>query len=478
MRTTSAVVLAAGRGTRMHSALPKVMHAVCGVPIVHFVVQAALDAGCDDVVVVVGSGREIVEDYLGRVFGRERVRSAVQEEQRGTGDAARVGLAALAQHGKSPDRVLILNGDVPLVRGDDLRQVLRSLDEPGPPVALAIAACLVGNPAGYGRVLRDGDGQGAKVVEIREHRDLRTDAERAVQEINAGIYAAPLSFFRAALPTLAPSNAQGELYLTDVVAFASGAGERISAVVLAEDVLAGVNDREQLAQVDATMHARIVKRWRLLGATVCNGAYLEASVVLEADVTVESGAVLRGGTHLERGSRVDVGCVLTNVFVGPGAVVKPYTVATDSRIGSRSHVGPFAHLRPESELGEEAHVGNFVETKKTKLGRGAKANHLAYLGDGVIGDGANIGAGTIFCNYDGVQKHTTTIGPGAFVGSDSQLVAPVTVGANAYVATGTTVTRDVPPDALAIARVKQENREGYAPRLRSRMKAAKAAKSE
>ncbi len=478
MRTTSAVVLAAGRGTRMRSALPKVMHPVCGVPIVHFVVQAALDAGCDEVVVVVGSGREIVEDYLGRAFGRERVRSAVQEEQRGTGDAARVGLGALAQHGKSPDRVLILNGDVPLVRGDDLRKVLRPLDEPGPPIALAIATCLVSNPAGYGRVLRDGPDQGAHVVEIREHSDLRNDIERAVQEINAGIYAAPLSLFRAALATLAPSNAQGELYLTDVAAFASRAGERISAVVLAEDVLAGVNDREQLAHVDATMHARIVKRWRLLGATVRDGAYLEASVVLEADVTVESGAVLRGATHVERGSRVDVGCVLTNVFVGPGAVVKPYTVATDSRIGPRSHVGPFAHLRPESELGEEAHVGNFVETKKTKLGRGAKANHLAYLGDGVIGDGANIGAGTIFCNYDGVQKHTTTIGPGAFVGSDSQLVAPVTVGANAYVATGTTVTRDVPPDALAIARVKQENREGYAPRLRSRMKAAKAAKSE
>jgi bifunctional UDP-N-acetylglucosamine pyrophosphorylase/glucosamine-1-phosphate N-acetyltransferase len=460
----------------MKSALPKVMHPVCGVPIVHFVVQAALDAGCEDVVVVLGHGREIVEPYLERTFGRERVRPSFQEEPRGTGDAARVGLAALATIGKPPDRLLILNGDVPLVGGDDLRQLLRRLDEPPPSVALAIATCLVSNPSGYGRVLRDG--VGAEVVEIREHRDLQNDLQRAVREINAGIYAGPLAFFRDALAALKPSNAQGELYLTDVAAFAARAGERVSTVTLAEDVLAGVNDREQLAQVDATMRTRILKRWRLLGATVHDGACVDASVVLEADVTVERGAVLRGTTHLEQGSRVDVGCVLTNVFVGVDAIVKPYTVATDSRIGPRSHVGPFAHLRPESELGEGAHVGNFVETKKTKLGRGAKANHLAYLGDGVIGDGANIGAGTIFCNYDGVQKHTTTIGPGAFVGSDSQLVAPVTVGANAYVATGTTVTRDVPPDALAIARVKQENREGYAPRLRRRMIAAKAAKSK
>jgi bifunctional UDP-N-acetylglucosamine pyrophosphorylase/glucosamine-1-phosphate N-acetyltransferase len=198
-------------------------------------------------------------------------------------------------------------------------------------------------------------------------------------------------------------------------------------------------------------------------------------VELAPDVVVESGAVLRGITRVARGATIDVGCVLKNAVVGEEAIIKPYSVIADSTVGARAEIGPFAHLRPQSDIGDEAHVGNFVETKKTKMARGAKANHLAYLGDGVIGEGANVGAGTIFCNYDGVQKHTTVIEKGAFIGSDSQLVAPVRVGEGAYVATGTTVTQDVPPDALAIARVRQENKPGYASKLRARLKAAKEA---
>jgi bifunctional UDP-N-acetylglucosamine pyrophosphorylase/glucosamine-1-phosphate N-acetyltransferase len=468
MNTTTAIVLAAGQGTRMKSALPKVMHAVSGLPILHYGVQAALDAGCDEVVVVVGHGRQSVEDYLARTFPGDRVRTALQEQQRGTGDAARVGLAAVKRPSAS---ILVMNGDVPLVRGDDLKRVLEPLDQAKAPT-LAFAVCVVDDPTGYGRVVRK-DG---KVVFIREHRDLRDEAERAVREINAGIYAANVALLREALATLTPNNAQGELYLTDVVAFASNAGELIVTVELGADVLAGVNDREQLEQVDRAMQARIVRQWRTAGATVREGARIETPVVLEADVTVEGGAVLRGRTHVRRGASVDVGCVLTNVDVGEGATVRPYSVATEARIGARAHVGPFAHLRPESDLGEEAHVGNFVETKKTRMGKGAKANHLAYLGDGVIGAGANVGAGTIFCNYDGFRKHTTTIGAGAFIGSDSQIVAPVTIGENAYVATGTTVTRDVPAEALAIGRTKQENKEGYASRLRARLKAGQEKK--
>jgi bifunctional UDP-N-acetylglucosamine pyrophosphorylase/glucosamine-1-phosphate N-acetyltransferase len=466
METTTAIVLAAGQGTRMKSVLPKVMHTVSGLPIVHFVIRAALEAGCGEVVVVVGNGRHLVEDYLTRAFPGTHVRAAIQEQQRGTGDAARVGLDAA---GKQSSRVLIVNGDAPLIRGEDLSAIVRPLDQPASPAALSLATCLPDDPTGYGRVLRKGD----KVVEVREHRDLRLDEERAVREINAGIYAAQVTLVRQALSTLVPNNAQGELYLTDIVAFACNAGERIATVVLPADVLAGVNDRDQLAAVEQTMQARIARKWRLAGATVREGARLEAGVVLEPDATVEGGAVLRGATRIGRGATVDVGCVLTNVVVEEGATVKPYSVATNSRIGPRAQVGPFAHLRPESDIGEEARIGNFVEAKKTTMGRGAKANHLAYLGDGVIGDGANIGAGTIFCNYDGVSKHKTTIESGAFVGSDSQIVAPVTIGANAYVATGTTVTKDVPADALAISRVKQENKEGYAARLRARMKAAK-----
>jgi bifunctional UDP-N-acetylglucosamine pyrophosphorylase/glucosamine-1-phosphate N-acetyltransferase len=470
MQTTAAIVLAAGQGTRMKSAIPKVMHRLCGLPIVHFGVQAALDAGCGEVIVVVGHGRHLVEEYLEHAFRGAQVRTVVQPRQRGTGDAAGVGLAAARSN---MARAVILNGDVPLIRGDELRAVALPLDHPDTPASLAFATCTLDDPTGYGRVLRK-DGL---VVEVREQRDLRADGERAIREINAGIYVANVALLREALATLMPNNAQDELYLTDIVAFANNASERIRAVALGADVLAGVNDREQLAQVEDAMHARIVRAWRLAGVTVRSGARVDAGVVLEPDSIVEAGVILRGSTRIERGASVDIGCVLTNVVVGAGAVVKPYTVAIDSQIGPRAQVGPFAHLRPGSDLGEEAHVGNFVETKKTRMGRGAKANHLAYLGDGIIGDGANIGAGTIFCNYDGVQKHTTTIEAGVFVGSDSQIVAPVTIGKNAYVATGTTVTRDVPEDALAISRVPQQNKDGYASKLRERFAASRASRA-
>ncbi len=466
MQTTTAIILAAGQGTRMKSALPKVMHTVCGLPIVHFSVQVALDAGCSDVVVVVGHGRDVVKEYLAQAFQDGRVRVAVQEHQRGTGDATRAGLDGVE---RAAGRVLVMNGDVPLLTAEDARAVAVALDDGRPPPALAFATCIVDDPTGYGRILRSG----GRVVEVREHRELRSAEERAVREINAGIYVASSAFLREALAALVPNNAQGELYLTDIVAFASNAAEPIATVQRGAEVLAGVNDRDQLARVEQTMRARILHRWRVGGATIRESAWIDAGVVLEQDVTVEGGAVLRGRTRVGRGATIDVGCVLKNVDVGEGALLKPYSVATDSRIGPNAVVGPFAHLRPESDIGEEAHVGNFVETKKTRMRRGAKANHLAYLGDSVIGERANVGAGTIFCNYDGFQKHITVIEEGAFIGSDSQIIAPVTVGANAYVATGTTVTENIPADALAVGRVKQVNKEGYAPKLRARLKAAK-----
>jgi bifunctional UDP-N-acetylglucosamine pyrophosphorylase/glucosamine-1-phosphate N-acetyltransferase len=237
----------------------------------------------------------------------------------------------------------------------------------------------------------------------------------------------------------------------------------------------GVNDRAQLALADRAMVERIVKKHRVAGVTVRDGARIEYGVVIENDATVESFAVLRGRTRVGKGAVIDVGCVLTNADVGAGVALKPYSIVTDSIVRERAQIGPFSHLRPESDIGEEAHVGNFVETKKTRLDRGAKANHLAYLGDGFVGENANVGAGTIFCNYDGFQKQITRIGKNAFIGSDSQLVAPVTIGDGAYVATGTTVTKDVPADALAIGRMKQENKDGYASRLKARLKAQKEA---
>jgi bifunctional UDP-N-acetylglucosamine pyrophosphorylase/glucosamine-1-phosphate N-acetyltransferase len=338
--------------------------------------------------------------------------------------------------------------------------------------AMGLATCVVDDATGYGRILRDASGE---PTEIREHKDLRTDAERAVREINPGIFFAKTALFRELVAKLQPNNAQGELYLTDVIALSRAKGARVIAVPSRAEVLVGINDRVQLADAEARLHRRIADAWRKAGVTVRDGARIDASVAFEGDATVEAFAVLRGQTRIGAGVRIDVGCVLTDVTVDAGAVLKPYTVAQSSRIGARAQVGPFSHLRPESDLGEDAHVGNFVETKKTRLGKGAKANHLAYLGDGIVGARANVGAGTIFCNYDGFQKHTTVIEDDAFIGSDSQLVAPVTIGAGAYVATGTTVTKDVPADALAISRPKQENKEGYASRLKARMKAAKEA---
>ena len=469
---TTAVVLAAGQGTRMKSALPKVLHGIAGRPIVHFPVRAAVEAGCGEVVVVVGHGREAVESYLSAAFhangGVPMVKSALQKEQRGTGDAAKAALPAV---GASAERILLYYGDSPLLEAADVAAVAKKLDE-DPSAVLAIATCTTNDPFGYGRVIRDAAGN---VVEIREQRDLQTDEERAIREWNPGIYAAKRSFFEEALASLEPNNAQGEYYLTDIVRYATKKGLRVATVPSRPEVMDGVNDRAQLAALDRAMVARILDRHRRAGVTIRDGARIEDSVTIERDAVVESFAVLRGNTKVGAGAVVDVGCVLTNADVGENVTLKPYTVITDSVVRARAQIGPFSHLRPESDIGEEAHVGNFVETKKTRLDKGAKANHLAYLGDGFVGEGANVGAGTIFCNYDGFSKHVTRIGKGAFIGSDSQLVAPVTIGDGAYVGTGTTVTKDVPADALAIGRAKQENKEGYASRLKARLKAQKEA---
>ncbi|WP_394823239.1 bifunctional UDP-N-acetylglucosamine diphosphorylase/glucosamine-1-phosphate N-acetyltransferase GlmU [Pendulispora albinea] len=468
MERTAAVILAAGQGTRMKSELPKVMHTLAGRPLIYFPVRAALDAGCAEVIVVVGHGREHVSSYLAKTFG-DRVRTAVQESQRGTGDAAKSGLDAVDATRDNCDAALVFYGDAPLLAAADLSQVARAFQEDAR-CTLALATCEVADPHGYGRILRDERGD---IVEIREHRDLRTDAERAVREINPGIFIAKLDFWHTALAELRPNNAQGELYLTDVVSFARGSNQLVRTAPSRDEVLLGVNDRQQLIEAEIAIHERIARDLRRSGVTVRAGARIDEGVRIGHDTVIETGVVLRGNTVIGARATIDVGCVLTNVVVDDGAVLKPYSVLADSHVGPRAQVGPFSHVRPDSDIGEEAHVGNFVETKKTRLGRGAKANHLAYLGDGVVGAAANIGAGTIFCNYDGYRKHTTVIGEGAFIGSDSQIVAPVTIGDGAYVATGTTVTRDVPSDALAISRVRQENKEGYAVRLRARLKPVK-----
>lgn len=454
---TIALVLAAGQGTRMKSSQPKVLHPVAGRAMVTYPVSAALEAGVDGCVVVVGHGRELVESTLRERFGG-RVRTVLQAAQRGTGDAVRCAMRAV---GAEAERVIILYGDCPLVRPSTLRQLLDAQGD----AELALLTASLEDPTGYGRILR---GPSGAVVAIREHKDA-SETERAIREVNPGLYAVRVPFLRRALARLSADNAQGELYLTDVVAMAAHEG---SVRDLAGDVdeLRGVNDRIELAERNARMRERILAAWAKAGAGIDDPrtTYIDADCVLEQDSSIAPGVHLRGRCLIRRGARVEVGSVLTDVEVDEGAEVLPYTVAARSRIGRGAHVGPFAHLRPDTELGPESKVGNFSETKKTRIGARSKVNHLSYVGDGVIGEDVNVGAGTIFCNYDGSRKHTTTIEDGAFIGSDSQLVAPVRIGKGAYVASGTTITRDVADDDLAISRTPQQNKKGFASRLRAR----------
>lgn len=457
------VILAAGQGTRMKSSLPKVLHTIAGAPMVLFAIDAALALEPERVVIVVGHGREQVESAVRERFG-DRVTFAVQAQQRGTADAVR---ASLSEIPATSEEVIITYGDCPLVPGAFLQRLCAAREESR--ALVAVATTTLDDPAGYGRILRDAHG---RVTAIREHKDC-TPIERAINVINAGLYAVERAFLEHALASIDASNAQGEFYLTDLVERADRARPDGVAVVEVRgraELLRGINDRAELADAEAYLLEAINDRWRREGNTIARGARIERDVVLERDVTIAHGATLRGRTRVASHVSIDVGCVLEDAVIHEGARLKPYTIVSRSTVGPRAQLGPFAHVRPESEVGEDAHVGNFVELKKTRMARGAKANHLAYLGDGVIGAAANIGAGTIFCNYDGFQKHTTTVCDGAFVGSNSALVAPVTIGEGAYVGSGSVITKDVPKDALGIGRARQENKEGYAERLRAMKK--------
>ncbi len=445
----------------MKSRVPKVLHSVAGRPLLYYPLKAALDAGASEAVIVT-SGNPEIEAQLRQHLPGAALSFVTQAVPRGTGDAARVGLSKVKS-----ERVLLVCGDTPLVSAEELSRLVAALGAR----ELLLLSCELAEPAGYGRVLRDARG---RVLEIREHRDLQSDAERAVREVNAGMYVARADTLRAVLERLSPDNAQGEYYLTDAVRLLGP--ERCEALLGHADALVGVNDRRQLRDAEQRLFERVRARHAVAGVTTRGEVLIDDTVELAADVTVETGARLRGRTRVGGGAFIDVGCVLEDAVVGEGAHVKPYSVISGSEVGRDVEIGPFSHVRPESLIEEGARIGNFVETKKTRVRKGAKASHLSYLGDADIGEGANIGAGTIVCNYDGFRKHRTVIGAQAFIGSDSQLVAPVTIGEGAYVATGTTVTLDVPADALAVARVRQENKPGYASRLKARLKAGREPK--
>jgi bifunctional UDP-N-acetylglucosamine pyrophosphorylase/glucosamine-1-phosphate N-acetyltransferase len=466
MSDLAALILAGGQSRRMKSPLSKVLHRVAGRPLIYYPVAAARAASASRVIVIAApKDREAIEEYLVSTFGRTAIQVVVQDPPRGTGDAARIGAAVLDT---STRRVLILSGDTPLIRSGDVERLAAALSQDRP---LVIGTCVPDSPHGYGRILRDDAG---RAVAIREQVDLKSDAERAIREINAGLYAVMLDGLMSVLSGLSPNNAQAEYYLTDIVPAFAGRGG-IATVEFAPDAAVGVNDRSQLTRVQDVMFARIAERHRVAGSSVATGTYIDDAVRIGQDARIESGVHLRGDTEIGDGSVVDVGCVVTDSSLGAGVTLLPYTVVAESRVGDGCQLGPFARLRPKTVLETDVRLGNFVETKATTMRRGAKANHLAYLGDGDVGENTNIGAGTIFCNYDGFSKNRTAIGRDVFIGSDSQLVAPVTVGDGAYVATATCVTQDVPADAMAIGRVRQTNKEGYAPKLRD-MKRATAKK--
>jgi bifunctional UDP-N-acetylglucosamine pyrophosphorylase/glucosamine-1-phosphate N-acetyltransferase len=330
-----------------------------------------------------------------------------------------------------------------------------------------LVTATLATPDGYGRIVRDQTGAVTRVV---ENRDC-SDEERKISEVNPGLYDVDAAFLRDAIRQLTPDNAQGQLYLTDVVELAASHGNVVSVAADMAD-LTGVNDQHDLAICAARRRGRIAEALAKDGVAITDldTLYVDADCEVEAGASLGAQVHLRGKCVVRQGASIDVGCVLTNVVVEANALVLPYTVATDSTIGEGASVGPFSHLRPQSQLGPRSKVGNFSETKKTTLGEGSKVNHLAYVGDGIIGKGVNIGAGTIFCNYDGERKHTTVIGDDVFIGSGSQLVAPIKVGRGAYIASGTTVTHDVPEDSLAVGRAKQENKKGYAARLRAKLR--------
>jgi bifunctional UDP-N-acetylglucosamine pyrophosphorylase/glucosamine-1-phosphate N-acetyltransferase len=445
------VILAAGKGTRMKSQLPKVLHPVNGVPLLNRVLAAAAGVSPASAVLVLGHRSELIEQHVGAAPGRAFV---IQEPQLGTGHALAQALPFLAD---AQGDVLLLYGDVPLLTTKTMRDLLaehRATD-----AALTVLTAKVARPYGYGRIVR----QDGELVRIVEERDA-TAAERGIDEINAGIYVMALAPLPGAVATLAPQNAQGEYYLTDLVSIYRRRGLRVSTLMLSSaDEIRGVNSRRDLAEVSAIVRNAKIEELMAAGVTVIDPAttYVESDAEVGADTVLHPNVYLEGRTVVGTACEIQAGTRLVNATIGDRVTIRNYCIITDSTVADGAVLGPFAHLRPGSVVEADAHVGNFVELKKTRLGRGSKASHLTYLGDAVIGDNVNIGAGTITCNYDGVKKHQTVIGDGAFIGSDSQLIAPVTVGKGAYVAAGSSITEDVPDEALGIARGRQVNKEGW-----------------
>jgi bifunctional UDP-N-acetylglucosamine pyrophosphorylase/glucosamine-1-phosphate N-acetyltransferase len=465
------VVMAAGLGKRMRSKQAKVLHPVAGQAMVLYSVGLGLRVAGDPVAVVVGHQADLVRQVIDRATsgksGSSPVAIVEQREQLGTGHAVLQSrpVFAVGKRG-APSNYLILNGDTPLLQDTTVRELLRVHQAEG--ATITILTAVLADASGYGRVVRTNSAEGG-VSRIVEDRDANAE-EQAIREINVGTYVVDGEFLFSALEKLDPSNAQGEYYLTDIIRLAERAGRRVAAVVLDNpDEGLGVNTRRQLAEAEQVVRQQIRDRWLDAGVTMIDPAstWIDAGVTIGKDTIVHPNVILEGTTAIGEDCVLRSFTRLTDCTVGNGVEILDHCVLAESHIEDDAHLGPFAHLRPGVVVRKKAKVGNFVEMKKTDLGEGSKANHLSYLGDAKIGKGVNIGAGTITCNYDGLQKFQTVIGDGVFLGSDTQLIAPVTIGAGAIIAAGTTVTEDVPADALVIGRVPQENRAGWAARRRA-----------
>jgi bifunctional UDP-N-acetylglucosamine pyrophosphorylase/glucosamine-1-phosphate N-acetyltransferase len=453
------VILAAGLGTRMKSDKAKVLHAVAGRPMIEYPVAMARALGSSRVICVLGHQADAVRAAVEARFGTGAIEVAIQAEQRGTGHAV-LQTESLLQH--HDGLVLILYGDTPLLS----QLVLERLVQGASPSTLTMMTARLPDPRGYGRVLRD---QSGKFVRIVEDKDA-TIEEKRIDEINAGIYCGPARFFFDTLRSVGTDNAQGEIYLTDVMERAARELTVVTISASADDVM-GCNDRVDVAKADRIIRLRLAEELMRAGVAVRDPErlYVEPGVEVGRDTSLGPGVELRGKVKIGSGCTIEQGAVITDCTVGDRVHVKPYCVMTGSTVASGAQIGPWCHIRPGSVIEDDVHLGNFVETKKTRMGKGAKANHLSYLGDADVGAKVNVGCGTITCNYDGYVKSRTIIGDGAFIGSDTQLVAPVTVGAGAVTGAGTTVYRDVPPGALALTRPELVVVEGWAERKRQKM---------
>jgi len=449
-----AIILAAGLGTRMRSQLAKVLHPVAGRPMIHYPVLAAKTAGCARIVTVLGHQAADVNAALKGL----PCRTVIQRKQLGTAHAvlqARRWFAAL----RAP--VVILNGDLPLLSEATIRRLLEA--HRSQPATLSLASVRLSEPAGYGRILRSAGGRVAAVVEEAD----ATPAERGLTEVNGGLYVAEGRWLADALRKIRPDNAKREYYLTDLVKIAVAGGGVVQAVpVEASEELLGVNSRADLARAETRVRERINARHLAAGVTMRQPAavFIDDEVAIGQDCLLYPMVQLEGRTTVAAGSTVRAGVRIRNSRLGRGVTVLDGCLIDESEVADGAVIGPFARLRPGARIGAQAKVGNFVEIKQSVIGAGSKVNHLSYVGDATIGRGVNIGAGTITCNYDGVNKHATVIGDGVFVGSDVQFIAPVRIGRGAVIAAGATVTRDVPAGALAISRVAQVNKPGWAKR--------------